>query len=347
MENAPQTNNPLSASTPRPKRSLVLELPQFLSFSAGEHLLRAACHTHFSWLQYRLRIWFPESRWHEQLNDLPLERRRAFVLSPTVHHDLSLHHLPHQTDRDLYTRALGGDESSIDMVLGLTDTSLDLSGCRSLRCCKDGRAAYLCQETVFGSLRSPTPAEVAEADSRLIASLELLDLVSPVAASMFWACTQMLVRLSIDDSDRFFSASHRNLIGRVTLGNAHSHSTERLMDALVHEAVHSLLYKVELHEAFFLNITLAGELRAISPWSGRNLSLTSYVHACFVWFALANFWRLASGKRIGAEHMLDRAQAGFRGDFSTCARVLTQGSCVAPTVIYAVECMWEQMRLEA
>jgi hypothetical protein len=91
------------------------------------------------------------------------------------------------------------------------------------------------------------------------------------------------------------------------------------MNALVHEAIHSLLYMIEISEGFYVDGAVKTALQVVSPWSGRGLYLHSFVHACFVWFGLLCFWRLAADRqpqplpRGVAEDQLARAAAGFRG----------------------------------
>jgi hypothetical protein len=55
----------------------------------------------------------------------------------------------------------------------------------------------------------------------------------------------------------------------------------------------------------------------VSPWSGRDLPLSTYLHACFVWFALVHFWGRSLQKNAfpleSIAPRLARAVMGFRG----------------------------------
>jgi HEXXH motif-containing protein len=114
----------------------------------------------------------------------------------------------------------------------------------------------------------------------------------------------------------------------------------KLANALVHEAIHSLLYMVELMEPFYVFEDRAFEVA--SPWTGNLLSLRSYVHACFVWFGLWNFWRAAIGSDAltGDEacgYVL-RPSSGFKnGAFGETAAVLRR--YVKPQLFEAIQVM--------
>jgi hypothetical protein len=67
-------------------------------------------------------------------------------------------------------------------------------------------------------------------------------------------------------------------------------SSTHVTDLIIHEAIHSLLYHVEMIESFYLLEDVSRQYRVLSPWSGRSLELHSFIHACFVWFGLWAFW---------------------------------------------------------
>lgn len=66
------------------------------------------------------------------------------------------------------------------------------------------------------------------------------------------------------------------------LTNLHSEKwgAERVMDARVHEAIHALIAKMEFADGLFSTYRKAQGIAAISPWSGRQLPLRTFVHAC-------------------------------------------------------------------
>lgn len=112
----------------------------------------------------------------------------------------------------------------------------------------------------------------------------------------------------------FLSGSRAELVGQAALANPHRASILDLADALVHESVHAFLYALEYVEPLYTTKRDRGPT-VISPWTGRILSGHSYVHACFVWFALLNFWTRhpATNSPVFASpnYYLKRAALGF------------------------------------
>lgn len=93
----------------------------------------------------------------------------------------------------------------------------------------------------------------------------------------------------------FSSASLYPYIGRSLLLNAGKASDSQVIDALVHESIHSMLYSIDALNKWMppnATIKLIGSV-IISPWTGRALSLGNLCQAIFVWYGLFNFWQLA------------------------------------------------------
>jgi HEXXH motif-containing protein len=139
----------------------------------------------------------------------------------------------------------------------------------------------------------------------------------------------------------FTSASARPYVGRAVLVNAHLEGVDcaRLASALIHEAMHSFLYRVE-REATLTNPYQFG-LRTLieSPWSGNRLRLTTYLHACFIYFGLANFWRLPSTVSVFGKHAVAQSRCfverGFsRGEFF--ARLQSYRAHISRELFYAL-----------
>jgi HEXXH motif-containing protein len=120
----------------------------------------------------------------------------------------------------------------------------------------------------------------------------------------------------VDDASSFSSSSSRRHPGAACLSNVTSSEIHiyRIVDALLHEAIHSFLYALE-REMPFYRTDHPVEPRVNSPWTGVNLALHAFVHACFVWFTLARFWSraLSAGGTEPAEagNLLNRALRGF------------------------------------
>lgn len=112
------------------------------------------------------------------------------------------------------------------------------------------------------------------------------------------------------------SSSERSFPGRVLIRNIHSNSAESTASALVHEAIHQALFIVEHSGEFISRAKDLEKDRVQSPWSGNSLALHSYFHACFVWYGLTKFWRLAvecgAFDEAEANKELATAQLGFQ-----------------------------------
>lgn len=193
------------------------------------------------------------------------------------------------------------------------------------------------------------PAAHASIVDRLERAFERLSQVSETAAAMVREATKVIsvAETSTDRPDMAISASWRFKFGMVGLINIHTErwSTARLCDALVHEAIHSTLYKIELEEELFQNFHAANQERATSPWSNRSLTVASFVHACFVWYGLWNFWSLDHSPDPAVSEFRQRAHTGFlQGPL--LARLSESGSdCISETARQAIHEM--QSRVEA
>jgi hypothetical protein len=92
------------------------------------------------------------------------------------------------------------------------------------------------------------------------------------------------------------SGSTGQYVGRSFLTNPHLPGVDNVMvaEALVHEAIHGLLYMQERRKAWVPEALYTGAASGVvSPWSGNRLPLRQYLQACFVWYGLLHFWCLA------------------------------------------------------
>jgi hypothetical protein len=116
------------------------------------------------------------------------------------------------------------------------------------------------------------------------------------------------------------SGSTGQFVGRSFVTNVQNASIteEAVAEAVVHEAVHSILYMHQILEPWGpAEFIYDQKPRIASPWTGRPLPLRSFVEACFVWYALAHLWCYAvsddyfEGQQV-RYHLL-RAIRGFLG----------------------------------
>jgi hypothetical protein len=167
----------------------------------------------------------------------------------------------------------------------------------------------------------------------------------------------MFVRSRAGSESRFSSRSPERHVGLSVLVDAHLPTVDRvdLAEALIHEAIHSVL---DMHEAcaragrdgagcwVARESLYDGAPRTVSPWTGTRLALPTYLHACFVWFGLVHFWSrsLGSGAFDGARVIarLRQALRGFLAD-----DVLTQldpfREAIRPDLLTALTGMRDQL----
>jgi hypothetical protein len=151
---------------------------------------------------------------------------------------------------------------------------------------------------------------------RLTASRDLIRNASDAVGAFVARFTKVLV-LRRDDRSLYSSASSGQHIGRCLLGQPHAPDVDEihLAEALVHQAVHTLLRVQELLEPRVLG-PAAHETasRVRSPWTGHPLPVRSFLRECFVRYGLLNFWCLALG--VGAsdpERIRERMREALRG----------------------------------
>ncbi|MCY4441295.1 MAG: HEXXH motif-containing putative peptide modification protein [Deltaproteobacteria bacterium] len=170
-------------------------------------------------------------------------------------------------------------------------------------------------------VQSHRPAEFRAGVARLSSALEFIASVSEPACAMVDACLRVvaLVRMP-KHPEMTMSGSHPELCGLAGLTNLHSSrwTAVRVANALVHEAIHALVAKIELAEGLFSSYREAQDITAVSPWSGRRLPLRTYVHGCLVWFGLWQFWRRAGAHGAGVAELAEKSRSGFAG--GSCLR---------------------------
>jgi hypothetical protein len=176
-------------------------------------------------------------------------------------------------------------------------------------------------------LQQPSPglsrAQVRESLTKLDEAVTRLSAAVEPAWAMVCDFTETVMLLpDFIAPNQFSSGSSGQFIGRVVLANPHLPQVTpvHLAEALVHEAIHGVLYMDEQHDPWVLDQDLyAGPMRVVSPWTGNLLPLRPFLQACFVWFGLLGFWsralRESAFDRNQVRERLVVAAAGFlRGD---------------------------------
>jgi hypothetical protein len=120
-------------------------------------------------------------------------------------------------------------------------------------------------------------------------------------------------RYEADYEREFSSGSFQTLPGFSLICNCHicSVSELALADSIIHEAIHSIIYR---YEAIGEPLLRAGEMnppKVTSPWSGARLNVESFAQACLVWFGLHHFWKNVCDLNEEYGELYLRATKGF------------------------------------
>lgn len=190
-----------------------------------------------------------------------------------------------------------------------------------------------------------TPVGMSEgarrlAERRIRAALDRLAERPAAAQCVHVHSREIAVRRDLG-RDGFLSTSSPRCPGRSVLINIEAASIEMIADALLHEAIHSLLNAVQLIQPFILDHARLKSVEACSPWSDQIIPLDALLEACFVWFALWSFWRGMAGEEDRRLH--DRAAHGFIAP-ALCDIFADAEGAIAPSALDAIDLMQARVR---
>ena len=172
----------------------------------------------------------------------------------------------------------------------------------------------------------------------------------PVSSFVKLFLRQVSIRIEPGAPDTFNSSSFSTYIGLALLINAHLKSVDapNIIEALTHEAIHSMLFMIEELERPFLLERSSARIQVQSPWSGNVINLHSYIHACLVWYGLYWLWtRLIVTKILPEERCTkfrQRALAGF--GHSPIEAIRQNRGDISPQVIAVLEGVQDAMNSE-
>jgi hypothetical protein len=159
------------------------------------------------------------------------------------------------------------------------------------------------------------------------------------------ACSSIVLQKTSCASPYFTSVSARPTVGRITLVNPHLKEIQgwRLEGAIIHEAVHSTLYRIE-RLAPIIPIQEHGiSTTIISPWSENRLRLNTYIHACYIYFALINHWHLQKSLREDISSSLSLMKKPFLTR-QYLKRINEHRSKLDPLVMIQLKSMHERIK---
>jgi hypothetical protein len=323
---------------------LLAQLPLLLSWQEGTDVVRAACELHVLCSYKRLHDWSEHtaSGLYTEVARLPKQNQKRLLLAPRVVH-LFYNDQPGDHEiammREFIEMEKAVSKSAEVCSQGgwtaLGDCYLPSDGQRPSTSAFDGwksdqrydapKAAHIVLDAYsptwdsrapqsWGKLTRHDITDLPLIQERIISAVRLIKSVNEITALTVGACIRSIALMKTPDRpERATSASARPLIGILMLSNAHSEcwTEANFVDSIVHEAIHSLIYKIQLTSPLYEDDDAAEVIAARSPWSGRILPLHSFVHACFVWYGLWNFWSLATEHLPSGHGHLVRAQKGF------------------------------------
>lgn len=196
-----------------------------------------------------------------------------------------------------------------------------------------------------------TPEEFAAVAQKLEAAMDVVDSVARASAQMIKRCVKVVIAVGTTENG-VGSSSQYSLPGQVLLRSSATSPEAEIASALVHEAIHQVLFVLESGERFVNEKALpAAHMKIVSPWSGRQLKIHSYFHACFVWYGLVTFWRRAlsspslAADSIGKHAMeaqLNEALRGFQLG-NPADRLLPCREAILPEAMKAVASLWDEL----
>jgi hypothetical protein len=120
---------------------------------------------------------------------------------------------------------------------------------------------------------------------------------------------------------------------------------EWLINALLHESIHSYLYKIERTSPFNVLKRCHLPVKIVSAWTGNELFLPSFIHACFVWFGLSNCWLNIDSTEVvkeEVERLKTRAMVGFK-QADLCELTGEMEVLIRPDIVDNLKAMQEEM----
>jgi hypothetical protein len=367
---------------PEREVSVIPSLPGFLTWESGNGLVRSACEIYVGYAYHQLRTWsqFARSDVFDIVLKLPKSNQQRLLLAPRIFHLLQSKSEPNEQEIEYLKQFVRMEqylcEQSAEHTLSSwtalgdfylpaeTETHSELFAHPSNAWYSDqSYQAPVLRGIVldayspvpdepypdyYGEVTRHTPEELDLIKQRVEQSLDHIQSVSTTAGSAVDAAIQVL---SLVRAPALTAGTHsfstRSIIGNMGIVNLHSElwATQRISNAIIHESIHSLIYKLQLmlSNALYTDEEAAERIDAVSPWSGRTLKLHSVVHACFVWFGLWSFWSLSPIENAGTKALREKARHGFLSGPLRTGLTPEAYECIQPVARLAIDEMFEHV----
>jgi hypothetical protein len=337
--------------------SLVAELPDFLTWRVGTDLVRDACSLYVRWTYNRLRACAErtDAEVFAAAMRLPKASQQRLLVAPQAFFLLASKVAPGAEEITVLRQFIRTEAYLCDQRAAYPARSWTALGDLYLPSKKPSALparprsrwsvertykapslghivldAYSPHATVdyppyFGDVIGHADEEVELIKRRIEESLSLIDSLSRTARLTVGSSTQVIsIAKSPIVPGKTGSVSIRTRIGRMGLVNLHTPAASiyTIANSIIHESIHSLIYKMELQQPLYTDQHAAHSVTTTSPWTGRSLQVHSFVHACFVWYGLLNFWSLMPEATPEVARLKARARRGFAAEslFSVLSR---------------------------
>lgn len=362
--------------------SIIANLPGFLTWNKGSDVVRAACEIYVGYAYYQLRAWseFAGPDIFESVLKLPKSSQQRLLLAPRLFHLMQSKPEPNAEAFESVRQFIRLEQFLCEQSTETPQLSWTALGDFYLPPVIEAHSASLtqpsrtwdaghsyqapvlsgivldgyspvpdnCYPDYYGELGRHTPEEMDIGKRRLEESLAEIKSVSDTARAAVGASIQVIALVCAPAlTVGTHSFSTRSTIGKMGLINLHSElwATHKISNAIIHESIHSLIYKLQLKlvNALYADEEAAERITAVSPWSGRTLLLHSVVHACFVWFGLWSFWNLSTIEDAGTAALKEKARRGFMAGSLQSGLSSEAYECIQPATRLAIDDMFEQV----
>lgn len=326
-------------------QSLLGALPEFLTWLQESEFVNGVCEIHQSVIHSRLALWSQAGgNYLERFMELPRKGQERLVHAPQFLLLLRSQNAPGPDEAAKYRNFMEAEEYLCGRKNSPPAGCWTALGDRYFQSEADSQpdeanplrsglfvpapfvrgimidvgSPYLTQSWIMpagsGQMEIYGAEDVSRIEQRTAEALDYIASVRPSLISTICAAMHVIGTAKASTAPNMVvSASARRVIGSCALSNLHSAAWRLgdICDAIIHETIHALLYRLELIRPLYTDRTAWLEGRAESPWSGRSLELHSLVHACFVWFGLWNFWAAYPHRLPEAIDLRNKACAGF------------------------------------
>ncbi len=360
--------------------AVITSLPSFLTWEAGSDLIRTACEIYVGYAYHQLRTWaqFADSDVFQTVLALPKSNQQRLLLAPRVFRLLGSKPQPGAEEIESLKQFIRMEQYLCNQRAdhpGISWTALGdfyrpaegregslTQPSSSWNADQNYQAPVLkstvldayspiptdCYPDYYGEVAQHTTEELDLIKQKLAESLGHIQYVSATAGSAVTAAIQVMALVSAPTlTEGTHSFSTRSTIGQMGLVNVHSPQwvTERISNAIIHESIHSLIYKLQLKviNDLYTDEESAERISAVSPWSGRTLFLHSIVHACFVWFGLWSFWSLSPIQDDGTRALKKKAAQGFLSGPLQSRLSSEAYECIRPDTRVAIDEMFKRV----